>query len=98
MLRRMKTIGRDSGCHILFLAVADRERAGQVMEAVRGEAILVVSDTRSGTPGTIQFVLKDNRVRFNIDDDMAHGSGLTISSKLLSLAVAVKSKSSGEAR
>ena len=97
-LRRLKAIGRDSGCHILFLGIADPQRAGQALETVRGEAILVVSDARSGAPGTIQFVLKDNRVRFNIDDDMARGSGLTISSKLLALAVAVKSKSSGEAR
>ncbi|MBV8635608.1 MAG: YfiR family protein [Burkholderiaceae bacterium] len=97
-LRRLKTIGRDSGCHILYLGIAEPQRAGQALDAVRGEPILVVSDARSGAPGMIQFVLKDNRVRFNIDDDMAHGSGLTISSKLLALAVAVKSKSSGEAR
>lgn len=97
-LRRLKSVGRDSGCHILYLGVADPQRAGQVLETVRGESVLIVSDAGSGAPGMIQFVLRDNRVRFNIDDDMARSSGLTISSKLLSLAVTVKSRSSGEAR
>ncbi len=98
VLRRLKSVSHDSGCHILYLGVADPQRAGQVLEAVRGESVLVVSDAGSGASGMIQFMLKDNRVRFNIDDDMAKSSGLAISSKLLSLAVTVKSKSSGEAR
>jgi len=98
VLRRLKSVSRDSGCHILYLGIADPQRAGQVLESVRGESVLVVSDAGSGASGMIQFVLKDNRVRFNIDDDLARNSGLTISSKLLALAVTVKSKSSGEAR
>ncbi len=98
VLRRLKSVGHESGCHILYLGIADPQRAGQALESVRGESVLVVSDAGSGAPGMIQFVLKDNRVRFNIDDDMAKSSGLTISSKLLALAVTVKSKSPGEAR
>ena len=98
VLHRLKSVARDSGCHILFLGIADPQRAGQALESLRGEAVLTVSDARSGAAGMIQFVLKDNRVRFNIDDDMARSSGLAISSKLLALAVSVKSKSSGEGR
>ena len=44
----------------------------------------------ANAPGMINFVLKDNRVRFIVDDDAAAQSGLTISSKLLSVALAVK--------
>ncbi len=42
---------------------------------------------RKRTRGMIDFVLKDARVRFRIDPRAAERSGLTISSKLLSLAV-----------
>jgi hypothetical protein len=35
----------------------------------------------------VNFVLRDNRVRFEIDEISASQSGLMISSKLLSLAV-----------
>jgi hypothetical protein len=38
----------------------------------------------------INFVLRDNRVRFTVDDDLAAQFGLGISSKLLNVALAVK--------
>jgi hypothetical protein len=43
-------------------------------------------------------VVKDNRVRFDIDDEAAEQNALTVSSKLLSLALNVKRKQSQESR
>jgi len=40
--------------------------------------------------GMINFVIVDNRVRFEIDAGGARRAGLDISSKLLSLAVSVR--------
>jgi YfiR/HmsC-like len=40
--------------------------------------------------GVVNFVLRDNRVRFEIDENAASEDGLTISSKLLQLAVRVR--------
>ena len=37
--------------------------------------------------GVVNFVIQDNRVRFEIDEDAAARTGIAISSKLLSLAV-----------
>jgi hypothetical protein len=37
-------------------------------------------------------VLKDNRVRFNIDEQAAAQNGITISAHLLGLALTVKAK------
>jgi hypothetical protein len=42
----------------------------------------------------INFILKDDRVRFDIDEEMAAQNGLYISSTLLSLAVNVKRRQS----
>jgi YfiR/HmsC-like len=42
--------------------------------------------------GIINFVISDGRVRFEIDNLAAEASRLTISSKLLSLAVRVAGK------
>jgi hypothetical protein len=50
--------------------------------------VLTVSDVRG--LGIINFVVKDNRVRFDVDDEAAAQSGLTISSKLLGFALNVK--------
>src|SRR5437667_1287269 len=90
VVMRMKSIARDSACHIVYLGGDARSAA--LVEALRGTPALVVSDARnSNTPlGTIHFVLKDNRVRFIVDDEAAAQSGLNVSSKLLSLALSVK--------
>lgn len=104
-VRRIKTVARDSGCHILYLGGLDVARAAQMLDALRGAPVLTVSDARnngSGAsgigPGMINFVIKDNRVRFNVDEEAAAASGLTISSKLLGLALGVKARPAKEVR
>lgn len=94
MVRRMKTVGRESGCHILYAAGSETQAPGQIIAAVRGSGVLTVTDARGpgATEGIINFVIKDNRVRFDIDEAAATQNGLAISSKLLSLALEVKRK------
>lgn len=96
VIRRLKTVGRDSGCHILYIGGSDAQRGVQIIEAVRGSSVLTVSDTRGhgSSAGIINFVIKDNRVRFEIDDEAAAQNELVISSKLLSLALNVKRRAS----
>lgn len=98
VIRRLKTAGRESGCHILYIGDSDEQRRAQIIEAVRGGSVLTVSDasvSRTGA-GIIDFVIKDNRVRFDIDDKAAAQNGLVISSKLLSLALNVKRRESSK--
>ena len=53
--------------------------------------MLTVSDAAAFTEkgGIIQFKLIENKVRFRINADAASSAGLTVSSKLLSLAIDV---------
>jgi hypothetical protein len=94
VVRRLRTVAKDSGCQILYVDGADAQTATQALDAVRGAAVLTVTDVMSATTAgaIIRFVIKDNRVRFDIDDQAAAQGGLTISSKLLSLAFSVKSR------
>lgn len=92
-VRRLKTVGRDSGCHILYIQDSDAQPSGQIVAALRGSWVLTVTDSRAASGagrGIINFVLKDNRMRFDIDDEAAAQNNLGISSKLLSLALSVK--------
>jgi len=91
-VRRLKTVGRESGCQTLYIGVSEAPRLGQILETLRGSSVLTVSDGRaSGTAtGIIHFVIKNDRVRFDIDDEAAAQNGLVISSKLMSLALNVK--------
>jgi hypothetical protein len=98
-VRRLKTVARDSGCHILYIGGSDSQRNAQTIEAVRGGSVLTVTDSGAGGGiGIIDFVVKDNRVRFDINDEAAAQNGLVISSKLLNLALNVKPRRSKEVR
>jgi hypothetical protein len=61
--------------------------------------VLTVTDSGAGGgAGIIDFVVRDNRVRFDINDEAAAQNGLVISSKLLNLALNVKPRRSKEVR
>lgn len=83
LARRMKTVTGEAGCHIVFLSGGSPGDSGKLAHA------LVVTDSPGGG-GVINFVLRDKRVRFTVDDEAAAQNGLAISSKLLSVALAVK--------
>ena len=99
-VRRLKTVAKDTGCQILYVAPSESARVGKILESLQGASILTVTDGRSaGEPtGMINFILKDDRVRFDIDEEMAAQNGLYISSTLLSLAVNVKRRQSSGGR
>ena len=94
---RLATLAPDSGCHILFIQGAKRDEIAAALKAVAGKPILTITETPGetidGNTDIINFVLKDNSVRFVIDEHAAAASAIEISSKLLNLAVAVRPRS-----
>ena len=90
MVRRLKAATRESGCQIVYVAGSE-PAAAQTVEALRGSSVLTVSDARD-SGAVINFVIQDNRVRFEIDAAAAERNNLVLSSKLLALAVNVKGK------
>ncbi|MGE4063034.1 MAG: YfiR family protein [Rhodospirillaceae bacterium] len=93
-IKRLKTATAGSGCQVMYVAGKDAESLGKAIGTVRGESVLTITDGAAGVvpPGIINFVITNNRVRFEIDDGAAAANGLTISSKLLALATSVKPK------
>jgi hypothetical protein len=81
-----------TGCRILVIGSARDSQLNAVLAALGTSNILTVSDmpgfTRRG--GMIQFVLSGNRVRFEINLTAAQRAGLTLSSELLKVAVAIR--------
>ncbi len=92
VVRRMKTISSSSGCHVAYLGGSPTQRPERMAKALRGSHVLTVSDVSTGgsASGIVHFVNRGNQVRFEIDDEAAARNGLTISSKLLGLALNVK--------
>jgi hypothetical protein len=94
VVRRMARVERSSGCHVLYAGGSRAQSAIDALRAVHGAGVLTVTDSghETGAHGIIQFRIKDGRVRFDIDDAAAAEDHLTISSKLLSLALSVRTR------
>jgi hypothetical protein len=94
VVQRLSNPARESGCHVVYVAPGkDDAAAAATLERLRGLPVLTITDGArdARSRGMINFVVRDNRVRFEIDLGLAIDSGLAISSKLLALAVSVRS-------
>jgi hypothetical protein len=89
VVRRLDTAQRAVGCQVVYLAGSPGQSVAEALKALRGAPVLTVADGRAAG-AMINFELRDQRVRFEIDDAAAADAGLNISSKLLSLAVEVQ--------
>jgi hypothetical protein len=89
--RRIPSLTSTSGCHVLFASAPKDSGAFRFPASLQLPGLLTVTEAESKNQvkdgAIITFVLESNRVRFAIDDKAAQKAGLTISSKLLSLAL-----------
>jgi len=87
-IRHLQSLDRIPRCHILFVSTSERRRLSEILVALRGLHVLTVSEmepfARSG--GIINFVVEENRVKFEVNVAAAEAADLKISSKLLRLA------------
>jgi hypothetical protein len=76
------------GCHLVFLAASAIKQQGRLLQAARGSPILLVGETsgfaRAG--GSIDFIMENSRLIFEVNNVAAENAHLKISSKLLALA------------
>lgn len=78
-------------CQMLFVGRSEMSRARPMLAALRDHPILTVSDAArfADTGGIIEFVRVDEHVRFRVNLEAAKRSHLSISSRLLRVAVDV---------
>ena len=77
---------------MLFVGFAEPYRLQQALQAAQGASILTIGDMAGflDQGGMINFVLDQNRVRFEVNLKAAQAAQLQLSSKLLSLAKTVQ--------
>lgn len=75
-------------CNILFISTSERENIPQVLEILKGSATLTIGDTRGYAQQgiMINFIMDQNKIRFEINTESARRAKVIISSKLLKLA------------
>jgi hypothetical protein len=90
-VRRLDTLTPDAACQIVFISHLPSQSIHDALDAVSGRPVLTVVDsTAPHQGGIVQFVIQRGRVRFVIDTGAAARNHITINSKLLNLAVAVR--------
>ncbi|MGH9560281.1 MAG: YfiR family protein [Terracidiphilus sp.] len=88
---RVKSAVEARNCAIAYFSATEENRLGSELEALRGHAVLTVSDAGEFLKlgGMIQLIVAENHVRFAVNLDAVHSAHLSLSSELLRVAVSV---------
>jgi len=85
-----------TGMHMVFISHTENAALNETIAGVKGQAVLTVTDSERGpnAGSMINFVLEDNKVRFDIAPNPAEQNKLKISARLLSVARKVLGRTS----
>jgi hypothetical protein len=92
MVEVIKADGGIRSCHLLYASGYDTARTRQLTQALKGAAVLTVSDGNkfAESGGIAQLVVENDRMHFAINAAAAERARIHLSSKLLNLARMVK--------
>lgn len=93
-VRRLRAGELPDGIDLLFVGRGGEHRLPRLAPWARRQSALVVCESvRALPPGcAINFVLADGRVRFEVSPRAAEASGITLSSRLLGVALRVEGR------
>lgn len=86
--KQFHSVKEATNCQILFISTSEKNSLPKILDDLQGASVLTVSETDHFTEagGMINFIIEDNKIHFQINNEAAKKARLTISSKLLSLA------------
>jgi|ERR1700733_11881793 len=98
---RIRHLGEPQGmqaCQIVFLGRAQSKRIPMLVATLHNAPVLTVGETAGflDAGGMIDFLLEDNKLRFEVNLDAAESADLKIGSRLLVLAQRVVGESHGK--
>jgi len=87
-IRRFRNVEDIESCHILFISPSEEKHLGKIFSEVAEKHVLTVGETEyfALKGGMIGFVIRDNKVRCEINIRAAERSALRVSPKLLKVA------------
>jgi hypothetical protein len=93
-IHRLKSIRDLDDAQVLYLGPAHRGPLGALVANAAKRAVLIVTSEQSALDAgsMVNFMVVDQRVRFEISVDAAERSGLNVGSELLSVAIHVRGK------
>jgi hypothetical protein len=87
-VRKLRPGDAVAGLQVLFIGRSEVNRLADLLGATKGRAVLTVTESAPTVPAAsvINFVVIDDKVRFDISLEPAEQGNLKISSRLLSVA------------
>jgi len=75
-------------CHLLFVCRSEKQQLRKIINIVKDHSVLLVGDMNDflESGGIVNFVIENQKVRFEINNNAAKQAKLNIRSKLLRLA------------
>ncbi len=95
-VRRLRRGDATAGLHILFIGTLERQAMAELMAAARGQALLTVSDSDEAHQqgSMINFLIADDKLRFEVALKPVAAQRLRISARMLAAAYKVQPGSS----
>jgi hypothetical protein len=92
VVKRVRRGDSLAGIHMLFISSQDKALAQELLAASRGQPVLTVTDADEthGLGSMINFVIADERLRFEVSLKHALASRLKISARMLAAAYRVQ--------
>lgn len=87
-IRRLDRGEAADGHHVLFVGRSAQARGSALLASARGQPVLTVTEAEDGFPAgsIINFVVVDDKVRFDVAARHAEAENLRISARLLAVA------------
>lgn len=91
IVRRLRRGDSIDNVHLVYIASSEERRAADAVGALKGQPVLVVTESSQSVAlgSMINFVVVNDKVRFDISPRVAEQSDLKVSSRLLSVARSV---------
>lgn len=91
-VRKLRKGEAPAGAHVLFVGALDKAELQDVLAAARSQAVLTVSDTPDAYAlgSIINFVVADDKLRFEVALKQALAAHIRISARMLSAAYRVQ--------
>src|ERR1700728_1304378 len=93
-VRSIKNLRELDGAQMLYIGGSHRDDLRRMISSVAGRPVLIVTNQDGGLDAgsSVNFLLIDQRVRFEISLDAAQASGLRVASELLAVAIRVRGR------
>ena len=91
VVKRSRRIQDLRTCHVLFISKSEKGRIGQILTTLDGASVFTVGEVEgfARRGGITNLFLQGNKVRFEINIEVAKRKGLKISAQLLALGTVV---------